>query len=130
MKIAIFVVGEHFAGKSSTINDFLKPRLGIPNKNKFIFKSEYKGFIYSQSFEECKANIESRLDKIKQYDILIISARPRWEKPSDLNELIAGVTRRGFTYQEFFITKGIETEATYYEHQALAILGLLDNLLV
>jgi hypothetical protein len=129
MKIALFVVGEHLAGKTTTISTYFKKRVGIPEtQNTFNLRSGASGFIYSQSFEECGADVDERLKLRKGYDILVIPARPRWEVDSKLESLIAGVRQYRFTHQAFFIPKGLDTEATYYEHQALAMHTLLVSL--
>lgn len=128
MKMAIFVVGEHNAGKTTTIRDYLVDRLTMLSKHTFSLKDKFKGFIFFGSIEEGKCTIKSRMEKFNNYDIVIIPTRPRWENGSKLDTLIEKVKKNGIDYQEFFITKGLDTEATYYEHQGLAIAKLLNQL--
>ena len=56
-KIAIIVVGEHYAGKSKTINKHLKSMLSLDEKQHKFGIGNCGGFILSQTLEERNASI-------------------------------------------------------------------------
>ena len=89
MKKAVIVIGKHGIGKSKTIREFLKPKLGI-SKNKHIFELKgKKGYILSQSFEETKKTpkkIEEAIKKYCHYEYLVLAGRPIEEKNSHTKE--------------------------------------------
>ena len=78
-KTAIVVVGEHFSGKSKTINKYLKAKLGITErKHKFTYK-KCAGYILSQSREE-RQDFMHVISKYSKYDILVLASRHKYEK--------------------------------------------------
>src|SRR6185369_11011568 len=100
LKIAVVVVGSHYAGKSKTINKHLKPRLGIRSRaHKFILRrargrvlsqsqeeaAKRSGFARSQSLEESRrtsADVRALIRAYSSFDRLVLAARPSDETPS------------------------------------------------
>ena len=124
MKKAIIAVGSHYAGKSKTINEFLKSKLGIGELAHKFIRNGQNGFILSQSFEEAGRDIDYVLSEYGHYDLLVLAARPANEKPSYLNEAINGLQNAGFRVNTIEI---IKDEDDYYNERANDILRYLDN---
>jgi hypothetical protein len=131
MKVAILVSGEHFAGKSATINNHLKPLLGMKPKARFFnFKDKYRGLVLSQSYEEKRIGIDDLEGRLKGLNIVVIAVRPRWARRTSINEVTNTLVKLGFNkYQEFFITKGMPNELNYYAFQANAMYTFLGNVI-
>ena len=125
-KIAIIVVGEHKAGKSKTIREYLKHMLGIKeNAHKFMLKDGRKGYILSQTFEERSESIEELTEKLKKYenyDVLILPVRPKEDKFSFYEEVRKVLTYFGFEVKEVRIEVG-----PYYKSKAGEIYRLLGD---
>lgn len=125
MKKAVIAVGSHFAGKSKTINKYLKEKLGIGKyEHKFILNNQ-NGFILSQSFEEADRNVDDVISKYSGYELLVLSARPAHEKHSSLKEALSKLSRAGFRTSEVQIEKN--TDEKYYIAKAKQMLGYLDR---
>jgi hypothetical protein len=113
-KIAVIVVGSHYAGKSKTINKYLKPRLRISRRaHKFKLRGAHgkvlsqsreeatkrSGFARSQSLEESRRTSADVLRLIRAnsgFDCLVFAARPSDEKPSFLLLLKSALKANGF----------------------------------
>jgi hypothetical protein len=96
MKKAIIVVGRHHVGKSLTINEHLKPLLGIGyDAHKFTLGSK-RGYILSQSFEESLRKCLEHSEKYFAYDLLVFAARPETEKGSKLNLICDALRQASF----------------------------------
>jgi hypothetical protein len=113
-KIAVIVVGSHYAGKSKTINKYLKRRLGIESRahkftlgnarGKVLSQSREEaakrlGFARSQSLEESQRTSADVLRLIRansSFDRLVFAARPSNEKPSFLFLLKSALKANGF----------------------------------
>ncbi len=125
MKKAIIVVGSHYVGKSKTIRQYLKPKLGIGrNKHKFSLNG-IAGYILSQSFEEADRNLDKTIQRYNIYGLLVLAARPSNEKKSFLKELKLKLHKAGFVVSEVLIER--TDEESYYEHKASEILMELNN---
>ena len=117
-KLAMIVVGPHYAGKSKTINKYLKPKLSIrENQHKFNI-GDCDGFILSQSLEERKAFIED-LDRYKDYDILVLPTRPKTEPNSLFHAVHEKLTGFGFDIVVYEIEKN--QSESYYQERANGI---------
>jgi hypothetical protein len=107
---AVIVVGSHHAGKSKTINKYLKPKLGIGRyEHKFsldghegrIFSQSReeatRGFVKSQSLEETgQKNVASVVRQYSRYDLLVMAARPSDEPVSFLKQLTSRLKVAGY----------------------------------
>jgi hypothetical protein len=125
MRGAIVVVGSHCVGKSRTLNNHLKPLLGMnPSDNGFCVNNVY-GFLWSQTIEECEADPCIRIGDRRTYDLLVVPARPRWEDVTQLDNVIRVLNIYGYTWQEIYIRGGMVDG--YYELQANAMHSLLQE---
>ena len=125
MKKAVIVVGTHYAGKSKTIREHLKPKLGIAkNEHKFI-RNGKAGFVLSQSLEEADRDVDYVIKKYVIYDLLVLSSRPAHERPSCLNELKAKLQTAGYRVSEVLVDRTDEED--YYDSKADEILNCLDH---
>lgn len=126
MKKVAIVTGIHFAGKSKTINKFLKKRLGMTERQRKFILNDKDGYILSQSLEESGKAVD---DVIKNYsgyyDLLVCAARPADEKGSKLNELSRKLGRKGFDVKVFQVYP--EQEASFYKQTAEKILKHLES---
>ena len=113
MKKAVVVAGSHHAGKSKTINMYLKRKLRmgkrqhrfwLKGKGGFVLSQSREeaapqnGFVLSQSLEEtgnCK-NVATLVQKHSHYDLLVLAARPSNETPSCLNQLKSALKSAGY----------------------------------
>ncbi|TOQ86470.1 hypothetical protein CGG86_23225, partial [Vibrio parahaemolyticus] len=95
MKNAVIVVGSHYVGKSKTINQHVKPKLGLSQKAHKFERNELQGYILSQSFEEADRDVDYVVEKYAQYDLLILACRPKNETPSDLVEVTKKLKKAG-----------------------------------
>lgn len=125
MKKAVIAVGSHYAGKSKTINKYLKKILGIGEfEHKFI-RNNKNGFILSQSFEEADRDVDDVISKYGGYELLVLSARPAHEKYSSLKEVLKKLSRAGYRVSEVQIDKNADEK--YYIAKAKQILNCLDR---
>jgi hypothetical protein len=83
MKKSVLVVGSHLVGKSTTINEHLKPLLKI-SPHAHIFELNGKmGFVISQSSEESHKDVEALIHKYSDYDLFVLASRPEYETESN-----------------------------------------------
>jgi hypothetical protein len=134
MKKAVIVVGSNHVGKSKTINLYLKKRLGlsvyerkIRNTNGYILSQSLEekfGMIISQSLEEKDIkDLTSVILRYKDYNRLVIAARPEDEKPSVCKELKNGLENEGFKVHIVRIKK--TDEEKYYDDKGKVIYELI-----
>jgi hypothetical protein len=138
LKIAVIVVGSHYAGKSKTINKHLKWRLGIRSRaHKFTLRgacgkvlsqsreeaARRSGFARSQSLEESRrtsADVRNLIRAISSFDRLVFAARPSDEKPSFLPLLKSSLGANGF---RVFLVRGVPNRPDrFYAERAKEIL--------
>ena len=123
-KFAIIVVGQHFTGKSKTINQYLKPLLGLTgNQRNFIF-GRCQGCVLSQSREE--SGIELNIKIYVKFDILVLAARPEFDNISKLNEIKNKLENEGFDIEEILIEKNEKNEL-YYQQKANKIFEIIKS---
>lgn len=130
MKIAVIVVGSHHTGKSTTINEHLKPKLGIGKKKHRFTLDKDKGLVLSQSFEEADSCPEEKLNSRRlHYNLLVLAARPEKEEPSSLLKVEDILKKAGFTCHRVEMDErpAKEKEDNYFESKANEILALLTN---
>lgn len=101
MKKAVIVVGSHHAGKSVTINQHLKPLLGMgEGEHQFNLNGRW-GFIWSQSAEESGRDLVARI-RIKieiSYELFVLAARPASEPGSELGWICDALSKASFAVQ-------------------------------
>jgi hypothetical protein len=103
MKKAVIVVGAHLVGKSFTINENLKPLLGI-NPEAHVFKiGDQTGYILSQSLEEADREVEETIEQYCGYDLMVFAARPYSEPGSKLKLMTSLLNRKKFSVSEIAI---------------------------
>lgn len=122
MKIAVIFVGSHFVGKSLTINEYLKPLLGISGHTRFFVLDEKNGCVLSQSFEESGRDAEDRIEAYAHLDLLVLAARPATERASKLALVEDCLQKRGFTVHHVKVIKG---DNKHYVSLAKKVLKLL-----
>ena len=108
-KKAIIVVGEHHAGKSETINKYLKHELSNgesdrSRKHKFKVK-DCEGYILSQTLEERGDPVEN-LKKYKDKDFIVLPTRPESESGSLFQEVYDKLKEWGFDVVVYEKKKG------------------------
>jgi len=128
MKKARIAVGGHYAGKSKTIKEYVKPQLGIEKRDKKFTFNGQRGRVYSQSFEEADRNVRLSVEKYirLRIDILILACRPATEGGSRLQELIIELRKAGYEVETFDIV-GAQPES-YYKRKADEIVSSLTQL--
>lgn len=145
-KIAVIVVGSHFAGKSKTINKHLKPRVGIRSRaHKFYIRGasgkvlsqsregaartrRRSGFARSQSLEESRrtsADVRRLIQANSNFDRLVFAARPSDEKPSFLPLLKSVLAANGF--RVFLVRVVANQPEQFYAGRAKEIVGHLSR---
>ncbi len=122
MKIAVIFVGSHFAGKSLTINGFLKPLLGISYKARFFTLDGRDGCVLSQSFEESGRDAQERIEAYSHLDLLVLAARPVKEKASKLSFVEDILGKNGFISHQIDVTKGDEKHYESLANKAFKLL--------
>jgi hypothetical protein len=123
-KTAIVVVGEHFSGKSKTINKYLKAKLGITErKHKFTYK-KCAGYILSQSREE-RQDFINDISKYSKYDILVLATRPKFEKNSLLQDTESKLKMMGFEVIVIQIAK--DQGEDFYKTKATEIMAIISK---
>lgn len=126
MKQAVIVVGSHFAGKSKTINAYLKPKLGISEKAHIFTLKGNDGFILSQSFEEADRDVDYVINKYcSYYHYLVLAARPKEENPSSLEEALVKLSKAGFNVHTVIVNG--ENAENYYDSKAQEIVSYLNG---
>ena len=138
-KRAVIVVGSHFMGKSRTINRFVKPNLGIKGRQQKFELEGRKGAVLSQSREEAHVqtrrglarsqsleeggalSIKAVVRRISSFDLLILAARPRNERPSFLIEFVKELRTREFVVHQVHIrTRSSDRDCREYATQVIA----------
>jgi hypothetical protein len=123
MKIAVLVVGSHHAGKSITINKWLKPMFYIEWEcSKFILNSK-NGRVWSQSLEESKRSIDSLIHFCIKYELIVIPCRPSNENPSSLIEIKKRLEKEDFIVYQVQVVK--PSGELYYKNKANEIFNQL-----
>ena len=137
---AVILVGSHHAGKSKTINKYLKPKLGIGRYEHKFWLDGYKGRIFSQSREEAawsgfvksqsleetgQKNVARVVRQYSCYDLLVMAARPSDEPISFLNQLTSRLRSAGYRVNIVNVTKG--QSASQYKASAAEIFRHLLN---
>ena len=123
-KIAIVVVGEHNAGKSKTVNKYLKHKLNIEERvHKFSYE-KCKGYILSQTREE-RQDFENNISRYAVYDVFILAVRPVSEKKSLFKDTESKLKAMGFEIIVVEISKN-QTEK-YYENKANEIFAIVSK---
>ena len=121
-KIAIVVVGEHNAGKSKTINKYLKKMLNIGERvHKFTYE-QCEGYILSQTREE-RQDFENNISRYAKYDILILAARPESENNSLFKDTESKLKSMNYQISVVEIIKD-QTEQ-FYKNKANDIFSLV-----
>ena len=124
MKKAVIVVGSHLVGKSRTIREHVKPRLGIGTDSHIFARNGQAGFVLSQSFEEANRDIAGTVSRYSHYELLVLSARPAHEDQSCLAELTAELEIAGYVVSTVEITAHLDD--AYYDEKANEVVGYLD----
>ncbi|TGK89989.1 hypothetical protein EHQ23_02410 [Leptospira bourretii] len=140
MKKAVIIVGEHFAGKSKTINKFLKPILKLGPKQRSFTLENLDGIIYSQSLEEKFGIIYSQsleeksidepgylkiINKVKEYNFVIMAARPENEPNSLKKNLVSDLRSRKFKIKSIDLIA--DQSDSYYNLKAKEAYQFLIN---
>ena len=125
MKKAVIVVGEHYAGKSKTINEHLKPKLQIDRPEHKFLRNGKEGFILSQSFEETNRDVDFVVGKYPHYELLVLSARPANESNSYLETAESELKKKGYQVDLVYVNK--TKDESYYDDKADEIIMYLDN---
>lgn len=103
-KLAIIVIGEHYAGKSRTLIEYVKPAFGLNRlAHKFRFNN-CSGYIKTQTLQEGNEPIDS-LDKFQVYDVFVLASRPCGEGNPQLSEIKNKLRELGFTVSEYLIPR-------------------------
>lgn len=123
-KCAIIVVGIHFAGKSKTINQYLKPLLRLSGNQRNFIIGRCEGCVLSQSREE--SGVELNISIYVRFDVLVLAARPEFDNVSKLNELKEKLENEDFSIEEVEIEKN-EGDESYYQHKANEIFEIIKN---
>jgi hypothetical protein len=122
MKKAVILVGAHHVGKSLTINEHLKPMLGIKSQAHLFELEEKKGFVLSQSAEEAERDVEATVKKYSDHDFLVLAARPFSDPASQLKLLRSMLQKASFVVNEVAIHSGTEAPK-----KAREIFGMLSK---
>jgi len=132
MKIAVLVIGEHYAGKSKTLKDYVKPMLGISkHAHKFSYR-RYNGYIKTQTLQETNQGVDE-LDQYKGYDILVLPSRPEEVGPPNhptLTRIRDKLKDLGFMVREVIMLKREVTmlkdkENAYLESKGKEIVNII-----
>lgn len=139
---AAIVVGVHHAGKSKTINKYLKPRLGLGDYDHrfnlngtegraYSQSSEEaaprRGFVRSQSLEEARLGpyVASVVRRYSRYPLLVLAARPSDEPGSCLNDLKRQLRAEGYTVKVVHVNP--RQPEQMYDDSAQAVFDFLAN---
>jgi len=138
MKIAVVVVGSHYAGKSKTIKKFFKPLVGISGNQRLFQLGQHDGAVLSQSLEERFGNghvlsqsleekglidVRGIVWKYQLYEWLVFAARPSTETGSLYGSLKSELESRGFLVATVFVV-GNQPDS-YYAERAREVLEYL-----
>jgi alanine racemase len=137
---AVIVVGSHYAGKSKTINKYLKRHLGISRyEHRFRLRGQegrvlsqsreeatWNGFAKSQSLEEAgHKDITRIVRKYSCYNFLVMAARPSRERGSLLIRLRSRLRRAGYRVDIVKVKK--DQLPSHYKSRAAQILTHLSR---
>jgi hypothetical protein len=123
-KTAIVVVGEHHAGKSRTINQHLKPKLGVRLRGHKFTYNDCEGYILSQTREE-REDFVNDISKYSKYDILVLATRPKSEKNSLLVDTESKLKNMGFKVNFVQIIK--DKDESFYKNKASEIMATISK---
>jgi len=128
MKKAVVVVGKHYSGKSRTLREYLKPRLGMGN-GRYFTRNGQSGCVLVQTCEEADADVKDRVEKYSGSDCLVLAARPANESLSYLTELEAELIKAGYQVKTLHIVKPKQESFAdeYYGGIADEIIAYLDS---
>ena len=124
-KLAVIVVGKHYAGKTKTLK-YAKPILGI-SKYKHVFTlGKCRGYLKTQTLQEPDppVDIES-LDNYQRYDVFILPSRPKGEGSPTLQEIKKKLRELGFKISEVNIEK--RERESYYKNKAKEIVNIVKK---
>jgi hypothetical protein len=139
MKKAVIVVGEHYAGKSRTINQFLKPLIGISKNHQRFRIGQHDGTVLSQSLEERSGNghvfsqsleekglvdVGGMVAKYQHYERLVFAARPNNESYSLYGRLKSELESHGFSVSTVNVVRN--QQDSFYAERAQEILQQLQ----
>jgi len=124
MKKAVIVMGRHGIGKSATIREYLKPKLGISKDHKKFELNNKKGFILSQSFEEGKREPEIMITKYCHYTYLVLAGRPIDEDGSFTETVKELLIKEKYSVE---IIEIIYSDKKHYEEKATDIIDYLNR---
>ena len=124
MKKAVIVIGRHGIGKSATIREYLKPKLGISKNHKKFELNHKKGIILSQSFEEGKREPEIMINKYCYYTYLVLAGRPIGEDGSFTEIVKELLIKEKYSVE---IIEIISSDKTHYEEKATNIFEYLNK---
>jgi hypothetical protein len=128
MKKAVIVVGKHRVGKSKTIREYLKPKLGIGKDARIFSRNGQRGHILSQTLEEPKRKRSGQevVTKYSNYDLLVFSARPVTDGRSQLTELSKALKDNGYRVNIVDVA-GKDQPTRYFDAKANEIICHLDR---
>jgi len=124
MKKAVIVTGTHGIGKSATIREYLKPKLGISKNHKKFELNTKKGFILSQSFEEGQRDPIIMIAKYCHYTYLVLAGRPINEDGSLTQKVKELLIKENYNVE---IVEIISSEQKHYEEKATIIFDYLKK---
>jgi len=139
---AVVIVGTHHAGKSKTINEYVKPKLRIRKRqHKFWLSGRtgavlsqsreeaagQHGFILSQSLEEAGQGnyVADFVRRYSRFQLLVLAARPSNEIPSCLPRLRLELRSAGFKVNVVNVISG--QPERYYKDIAEQVLEYLSR---
>lgn len=125
MKKAVIIVGKHYAGKSKTIREYLKPKVGISKHAHKFTRNGQSGFVLSQSFEEADRDVREAVTRYSYYELLVLSTRPVNESRSRLAELTLEFKKAGYRVNTVDVV-GLQP-SNYYKSKADEIMTHLDE---
>lgn len=130
-KNAVIVSGSHFAGKSHTLRDHLKPKLSMSKGQRNFTRNGLKGTIRTQSFEEAgwsSKKLKELLKSLADFDLIVVATRPKSESGSLFNQVYSELMELGFRVEEIVINNNNPPKnPSYYGPKADEILNHLDK---
>jgi chlorite dismutase len=128
MKRARIVVGGHYAGKSKTIKEYVKPQLGIGKRARKFTLNGQIGRVFTQSFEEANRDVRQSVKVYIRFgiEVLILACRPATESGSRLQELTSELKTAGYEVETIDIV-ALQPES-YYKAKADEIVSSLTEL--
>jgi hypothetical protein len=120
-KKSVLLVGSHFSGKSTTINEHLKPLLKISPHAHIFELNGRMGFVLSQTSEESKRDVEKLVQKYSDYDLFVLASRPETEAWSNFRIAQAALEKASFEVSAVFVHSPNEAR-----QKAAEIFGILN----